>query len=74
MTKFIPILILDEDDTKTSKSFSVRDLLEEIDFHINNVDGATYDNIYLNITTHEYETDDGWDEMIGEVQFSIEKP
>lgn len=76
MTKeinYIPILIIDEDDTMQHESMSLREFLAEIDFHVNNVDGATLDNVFVNLRTVEYEDEDFHELTMAEINFSFKK-
>lgn len=73
MTKYIPILIMDEDDTPKNYSMSLREFLETIDYHVKNVNGATPDNVFVNLTTVEYENDDFFELAMAEISFSVKK-
>lgn len=73
MTKYIPILILDEDDTPKNDSVSLRDFLETIDYHVKNVKGATPDNVFVHLKTVEYEDDDFFELAMAEISFSVKK-
>lgn len=44
MTKYITILVVDEDDTPKLNKLSLREFLSEIDTHVNNVKGAILDS------------------------------
>lgn len=73
MTEYIPIFIMDEDDTPLQESFTLREFLEEIDNHVKNVDGATPDNVYVTINKVDYEDDNVYELSIAEIKFSIKK-
>jgi len=73
MSRYIPILIIDEDDTMQHESMSLREFLEEIDSHVKNVDGATPDNVFVNLKTVEYEDDDFFELVMSQISFSVKK-
>lgn len=73
MTQYIPILILDEDDTTGRESMSLREFLEEIDSHVKNVEGATIDNVFVNLITTDYLDDEFFELSLAELTFSVKK-
>lgn len=73
MSEYIPILIIDEDDTKQNESMSLREFLEEIDAHVKNVNGATLDNVFVKLNTVDYDDDDFYELSIAEISFSVKK-
>lgn len=73
MTEYIPILIIDEDDTPQNESMSLREFLEEIDSHVKNIDGATLDNVFVNLKTMDYEDEDFYELTLAEISFSVKK-
>lgn len=75
MTEYIPILILDEDDTPKNDSMTLKEFLEIIDRHTKNVIGANPENIYVTVKAQEYEDYDTTDGFIyiGEISFSVKR-
>lgn len=73
MTEYIPIFVMDEDDTTRSESMSLREFLEEIDNHVKNADGANLDNVFVNVRTAYYEDDEFGEMTMGEISFSVKK-
>lgn len=71
--KYIPILILDQDDTPLNDSMSLHEFLEEIHRHVANVDGATLDNVFVTLHTVEYEDENFYDSTFAEIQFSMRR-
>lgn len=75
MTEYIPILILDEDDTPKNDSMTLKEFLEIIDQYTKNIKDANPENIYVTIKANEYEDFGGVDPFIyiGEIAFSVKK-
>lgn len=73
MTEYIPILILDEDDTPQNESYSLREFLDEIDRHVKNVNGATLDNVFVKLSRVDYDDDDFYELSMAEISFSVKK-
>jgi hypothetical protein len=73
MSEYIPILIIDQDDTSQNETMTLREFLAEIDFHVNNVEGATLDNVFVKLDTVDYEDEDFYEISIAEIRFSVKK-
>lgn len=73
MSEYIPILIIDEDDTTQVESMSLREFLAEIDAHVNNVEKATLDNTFINLRTAMYEDDEFGELSMAEIRFLVKK-
>lgn len=73
MSEYVPILVIDEDDTPHNESMSLREFLEEIDRHVKNVEGATPDNVFVNIKNVIYDDDDFYELALAEINFSVKK-
>ena len=68
MVKYVPIFVIDEDDTVSAEQYSVNDLLTDINFHLNNVKGATLDNTFVKIHGIDYDDDGFYDSTVATLE------
>lgn len=73
MSEYVPLLILDDEDTPQNESMSLREFLTEIDLHVNNVNGATPDNVFVNLKITDYDDDEFYELSFAELIFSMKK-
>lgn len=66
--QYIPVLILDEDETPNHDSMTLKSFLEIIDFHINNR-GVKPEEVFVKISTENYKDDAGFDIPLGQIEF-----
>lgn len=72
MNKYIPILILDNDDTPTSEAMSLTEFIAIIDQHVKNCN-ANPDEVYVTLNAQIFEDEDFFEEAFAEIQFSVRK-
>lgn len=70
--QYIPVLILDEDDTPFKTSMSLKSFLEEIENHTKNI-RADPEDFFVQIGLEEYEDDYGHMMPIGQISFYVKK-
>lgn len=68
MIKYIPIFVIDEDDIDSAEAYSVNDLLTDINFHLNNVKGATLDNTFVKLHGVVYDDDGMYESTIATLE------
>lgn len=65
---YIPVLILDEDETPNHDSMTLKSFLEIIDFHIKNR-GVKPEEVFVKISSTTYEDDSSGDIAFGQIEF-----
>lgn len=72
MTQYIPILIMDEDDTSNHGALTLQEFLDVIEEHRSNA-GVDPEDVFVKITTEEYDDEElGLTEM-GTIEFLVKK-
>lgn len=72
MTKYVPILIMDEDDTPSNNLMSLNDFLKDINFHVEAIN-AKLEDVFVKITTEDYEDFTGGNHSMGTIEFLVKK-